>query len=152
MSTVYSSNSATSGPASADQSTNPNSTITQSQFLQLLVTQMTQQDPLNPESDSDFAAQLAQFSTLQQTTNVATGMQTLQADSLIGQTVNVTPSSGSINATTGVVTGVDLSDSDGPQIVVNGQLYSLSQINSITPTQTPATDNTSGAATENVKP
>ena len=40
-------------------------------FLQLLVTKMENQDPLNPMEDEDFIAQLAQFSSLEQMTNIA---------------------------------------------------------------------------------
>src|SRR5690606_25837359 len=39
------------------------------EFLQLLVTQLRHQDPLNPSDPQDFAAQLAQFSTLEQLVN-----------------------------------------------------------------------------------
>ena len=38
-------------------------------FLRLLVTQLQSQDPTNPVENEDFVAQLAQFSTLEQTTN-----------------------------------------------------------------------------------
>lgn len=121
--------------ASASSSSNANSTLTQADFLQLLVTQMTSQDPLNPESDTDFAAQLAQFSSLQEATTMAGDMSTMQASSLIGATVAVSSSSNSSDETSGVVTAVDMS-SGSPEIQVNGQLYSLSQILSITPTAT----------------
>jgi flagellar basal-body rod modification protein FlgD len=111
--------------------------------LKLLVTQMTSQDPLNPESDTDFAAQLAQFSSLQESTAMAGSMSTMQASSLIGATVEVQSSTDSQD-TTGVVTGVDMS-SGAPEVQVNGQLYGLSQILNITPTQiqtTPPTTTT----------
>ena len=122
-----------------DTSTNPNSTLTQADFLQLLVTQMTSQDPLNPESDTDFAAQLAQFSSLQQSTAMAGSMSTMQASALIGATVNVASSANSNDQISGVVSAVDISDGT-PQILVNGQLYGLGQITSIAPTTTtPAT-------------
>jgi flagellar basal-body rod modification protein FlgD len=39
-------------------------------FLQLLVTQLAHQDPMQPQSDSEFIAQLAQFSSLEQLTNI----------------------------------------------------------------------------------
>ena len=39
-------------------------------FLQLLVAQLEAQDPLDPQSAEDFSAQLAQFSSLEQLTNV----------------------------------------------------------------------------------
>jgi flagellar basal-body rod modification protein FlgD len=129
--------------ASPDTSANPNSTLNQADFLKLLVTQMTSQDPLNPESDTDFAAQLAQFSSLQESTAMAGSMSTMQASSLIGATVEVQSSTDSQD-TTGVVTGVDMS-SGAPEVQVNGQLYGLSQILNITPTQiqtTPPTTTT----------
>ena len=143
----------TTTAGSADQTANPNSTLGQAQFLQLLVTQMTQQDPLNPESDTDFAAQLAQFSSLQETTSMAGNMSELQADALIGQTVDVASASNNADQTTGVVQGVDIS-SGSPEVLVNGQLYSLSQILSITPTPsaTTAATPTSTTANLNVKP
>jgi len=114
-----------------------NSTLNQADFLKLLVTQMTSQDPLNPESDTDFAAQLAQFSSLQEATTMAGSMSTMQASSLIGSTVSVSSSTNSYQATSGVVTAVDMS-SGSPEIQVNGQLYALSQILSISPTSTTA--------------
>jgi flagellar basal-body rod modification protein FlgD len=123
---------------STDTTANPNSALTQANFLQLLVTQMTSQDPLNPVSDTDFAAQLAQFSSLQESTAMAGNMSSLQAQSLIGLTVNVGSAANSAQQTTGVVSGVDIS-SGTPEVVVNGQLYGLSQILSISPTQTAAT-------------
>ncbi len=43
-----------------------NSKLGQQEFLQLLVTQLQNQDPLNPMSNEDFAVQLAQFSSLEQ--------------------------------------------------------------------------------------
>ena len=39
-------------------------------FLQLLVTQMSHQNPLQPQEDGAFIAQLAQFSSLEQLTNI----------------------------------------------------------------------------------
>jgi len=104
---------------------------------------MTSQDPLNPESDTDFAAQLAQFSSLQEATAMAGNMATMQASSLIGATVSVESATNSDQETTGVVTAVDMS-SGSPEIQVNGQLYALSQILSISPTQT-ASATTTGA-------
>ncbi|QLA16655.1 flagellar hook assembly protein FlgD [Desulfolutivibrio sulfoxidireducens] len=46
-------------------------------FLQLLLTQLTYQDPLDPMDDQDFVAELAQFSSLEQLTNINTGIEEL---------------------------------------------------------------------------
>ena len=59
-------------------------------FLLLLATQLRYQDPLNPSSDTEFAAQLAQFSALEQMQNMNTTLEqmaTYQAFSLLGQRV-----------------------------------------------------------------
>jgi flagellar basal-body rod modification protein FlgD len=118
---------------STTSSVNSNNTLTQANFLQLLVTQMTSQDPLNPQSDTAFAAQLAQFSALQQSQTMATDMGALQADALIGQTVSVASATNGTQSTSGVVNGVVMSGGV-PNILVNGQLYDLSQIQAIAPT------------------
>lgn len=57
---------------SATAATAGTTTLNQNNFLQLLTAQLQHQDPLNPLSPSDFAAELAQFST-------ATGVQSLNA-------------------------------------------------------------------------
>ena len=48
-------------------------------FLNLLITQIQQQDPLNPQDPSEFTAQLTQFSSLEQMMNMNTSIQNLQA-------------------------------------------------------------------------
>jgi len=45
-------------------------TVTQADFMQLLVAQLQNQDPLNPLDSANFSAQLAQFSSLQQLTEI----------------------------------------------------------------------------------
>ncbi len=47
-----------------------NDSLDKDAFLQLLVTQMQYQDPLDPQDNSEYVAQLAQFSSLEQMTNV----------------------------------------------------------------------------------
>ncbi len=45
------------------------------EFLQLLITQLRHQDPINPVEDKEFIAQLAQFSSLEQMQNLNTNLQ-----------------------------------------------------------------------------
>lgn len=46
-------------------------------FLRLLTTQLAHQDPMQPQADTEFLAQLAQFSSLEQLTNISTKIQAL---------------------------------------------------------------------------
>lgn len=50
--------------------TNPNSQLGEEQFLNLLVAQLKNQDPLEPLSNTDFIAQLATFSSLEKLTSI----------------------------------------------------------------------------------
>jgi flagellar basal-body rod modification protein FlgD len=49
-------------------------------FLQLLVTQLKNQDPTNPVDGTQFVAQLAQFSQLEQMINMNSSLQQIQTD------------------------------------------------------------------------
>ncbi|MBK7947308.1 MAG: hypothetical protein IPK00_00785 [Deltaproteobacteria bacterium] len=51
--------------------------VGQNQFLEMLVAQLENQDPLNPQDSADFAAQLAQFSTVEQLIAMRTGVDDL---------------------------------------------------------------------------
>jgi len=115
----------------------PQQTLGQSDFLKLLVTQMTSQDPLNPESGTDFVAQLAQFSSLSASQSMEGGISTLQANDLLGRTVTVTSTDTNL-PTTGTVSAVQIQGGT-PQIVVNGQSYTLSEISAISPAATATT-------------
>ena len=103
----------------------------QNQFLLLLVTQLQHQDPLNPMDSADFTSQLAQFSSLEQLTQVNTGLKALTAAqnsmqnaylvNLIGKEVIYESSSpnGEVKVLQGTVTGISY-DSDGTYFIING--------------------------------
>ena len=64
-------------------------------FLKLLVTQLTHQDPTDPMKDQEFIAQMAQFSSLEQMQNIAGNigqMSDRQAMALVGKFVSGTDS------------------------------------------------------------
>lgn len=57
-------------------------------FLQLLVTQLSHQDPMNPMDGQEFAAQLAQFSSLEQLSNMNTSLsESLDNDVVLAQSI-----------------------------------------------------------------
>ena len=60
-------------------------TETRDQFLQLLVTQLRHQDPLEPTKQEDFLSQLAQFSTLEGIENLNSNLDTFLSSQLEGQ-------------------------------------------------------------------
>lgn len=97
--------------AQADAVTNQAS-IGQEEFLNILLTQLTFQDPLKPLDNQEFIAQMAQFTNLEQTrqlsenTNILLTVQSAtQAIQLIGKTVTVLSDSG-VGSQVGTVTTV----------------------------------------------
>lgn len=72
----------------------PSQDLGKDDFLQLLVTKMQYQDPLDPMNDEDFIAQLAQFSSLEQMSNIADAInESNNWDYLQMQSINNTMSS-----------------------------------------------------------
>jgi flagellar basal-body rod modification protein FlgD len=66
----------------------PKNEMGKDDFLKLLVGQLRHQDPMNPMEDKDFMGQMAQFSQLEQMTNVASTLRNERAFSLIGREVS----------------------------------------------------------------
>ncbi|MNI48954.1 Basal-body rod modification protein FlgD [compost metagenome] len=54
--------------------TTGNSTLGKDQFLKILITQLQNQDPMQPMEDKEFIAQMAQFSSVEQLMNISTQM------------------------------------------------------------------------------
>jgi flagellar basal-body rod modification protein FlgD len=96
-------------------------------FLNLLITQLQNQDPLNPTDSTEFTAQLAQFSSLEQLNNVNTNLEQLQdfqasannsqAVSLLGK--EITTNGNFLQLTDGGPVGFDLSLSGDAATVVS---------------------------------
>lgn len=102
-------------------------------FLKLLITQLANQDPTSPMENTEFIAQMAQFSSLEQMTNMSTGFNQLasmlsssEATSTIGKTVeldlNGAPLTGVVEAAT---------RGPKPQVQINGNLYDMEQIRKV---------------------
>lgn len=90
-------------------------------FLKILLTQLTYQDPLKPMDNQQFMAQMAQFTSLEQTqqlnnkiATLITNQAALQSVGLIGKTVDITTSNGNVS---GTVSALSLSG-DAPLLTV----------------------------------
>jgi flagellar basal-body rod modification protein FlgD len=103
-------------------------------FLKILITQLTHQDPTQPMDDKEFVAQMAQFSSLEQMTNMSQGLTKVadlvarsQAVSLLGNAVDLTDEQG--NTVSGVVDAV--TSGDLPQLLVNGNYYDAANVQAV---------------------
>lgn len=94
-----------------------------SDFLNLLVTQLRYQDPLNPTDDKEFIGQMAQFSALEQMQNLNSSFSATKAFSMIGKHVSAIITDNSTRSAvevSGNVTDVKLSGGK-IYVVVNGE-------------------------------
>lgn len=102
-------------------------------FLKLLLTQLTNQDPTSPMEDTQFISQMAQFSSLEQMTNMNESFKKMvgvinssQAASTLGKSVEIdigdSTAKGMVEAT---------SFGENPQVMVNGMYYDMAKIKAI---------------------
>ncbi|WP_319561871.1 flagellar hook assembly protein FlgD [Marispirochaeta sp.] len=102
-------------------------------FLKILLTQLTHQDPTEPMKDKEFIAQMAQFSTLEQMTNMASSftqlsgvMASAKAMNTLGHQVEIIRGDQVIRGTVEAVSGRDF-----PQVLVNGIYYGVDEIEKV---------------------
>lgn len=111
-----------------------NSDLGQDAFLQLLMAQMKNQDPLNPTDSSQFMSQQAQFTQISELQKlnkaVSSNNSIMQASSLIGKEVSLADPNSSDKTITGIVTEA-VCDSKGANVVVDGTKYPLDLVFSI---------------------
>ena len=108
------------GLSSATTSLRANA-LGQEDFMKILLTQLTYQDPMKPMDNQQFMAQMAQFTSLEQTQQLNNKIETLitnqaalQSVGLIGKTVDVNTPTGAV---TGTVSALSLSG-DAPLLTV----------------------------------
>ncbi|WP_085833613.1 flagellar hook capping FlgD N-terminal domain-containing protein [Clostridium merdae] len=99
------------------------------QFLNLLAAQLSNQDVLNPTQDTEFVAQMAQFTSLQALENLNQYASYQYGSSLIGKRVSVAKydSTGKYISDIGIVSQADYSSGD-TTVTVNGRSYALTNI------------------------
>ncbi|MDR0322466.1 MAG: flagellar hook assembly protein FlgD [Treponema sp.] len=111
----------------------PKQELGRDDFLKILITQLSYQDPSSPMEDKQFIAQMAQFSTLEQMTAMAQDFSKLtsmlmgnEASTALGKNVQITEGERDIN---GVVQAV--TKGGAPQVLVNGRFYAWEQVTKV---------------------
>lgn len=127
-----------------------NSNLGKDDFLKILITQLQNQDPTSPMDDKEFIAQMAQFSSLEQMSNIATGMnnltaitqqsQLIQFNSFVGKTVTWHEASKEldeagkpiVNTGTEKVVKVQYDGAEAKFVLESGKVISASNISEVT--------------------
>ena len=120
----------------AQQLTNAGQTLGKDDFLKLLVTQLQHQDPMNPMDDKDFMGQMAQFSSLEQITNMSSALQRMdysnqlsQSVGLIGRTVTYAQQDGTLAS--GVASSVSTDENDAITIKIGDASISPADVREV---------------------
>jgi len=112
----------------------PSQSLGKDDFLKILITQLSHQDPSAPMQDREFIAQMAQFSSLEQMTGMAKDFAKLtamvsgsEASSSLGKNVELLEGEQMIQ---GIVKAVTRGG-DNPQVLVNGVFYNWNQVHKV---------------------
>ena len=112
-----------------------NGRVSSDDFLRLLVTQLQNQDPLDPMSNEDFLAQLAQFQALEEmmstsrnTASMLLGMNLSLAGGLIGRIVTAENADGLL--VTGVVERVTV-ENGAPMLAIGGEMIPVQSVTEV---------------------
>lgn len=118
----------------------PVQTLGQEEFIKILVTQLTTQDPMNPQKDTEFIGQMAQFSQLESSRGITGALEDLRAqqdflkaNSLLGRQVQF--SAGEDAGYVGTVTGLEVKDGE-PLLAVGTKIFALSDVVRVAPAET----------------
>ncbi|GHV42028.1 flagellar hook assembly protein FlgD [Spirochaetia bacterium] len=116
-----------------NQGRNPQQNLGKDDFLKILITQLSYQDPTAPMQDKEFIAQMAQFSTLEQMTGMAGDFAKLtklltgsEASSALGKSVELSQGDEIIQGSVKAV-----SRGTNPQILVNGTYYDWDKVTKV---------------------
>jgi flagellar basal-body rod modification protein FlgD len=111
----------------------PQQNLGRDDFLKILITQLSYQDPSAPMQDKEFIAQMAQFSTLEQMTGMAKDFNKLttmlmgnEASAALGKTVEVVEGERLVHGLVQAVTRGDV-----PQVLVNGNFYNWDNVTKV---------------------
>ena len=111
----------------------PQQNLGKDDFLKILITQLSYQDPTSPMEDKEFIAQMAQFSTLEQMTAMASDFSRLtsmllgsEASSSLGKNVEIIEGERVIQGLVQAVTRGEI-----PQVLVNGSFFNWDNVSKV---------------------
>lgn len=116
-----------------------NSAMQMEDFLQLLTSQISNQDPLEPMKDTEFISQMANIASLEQMQQFTKGFETfadtqkdLVAQAYLGKQVNISENG---EDASGIVDAVEMSESGDVFVTVGGKNYLPSNITKVSISQ-----------------
>ena len=125
----------TSLPSATAGNAKSNASLQMDDFLQLLTSQITNQDPLEPMKDTEFISQMANIASLEQMEQFSKGFSkfadsqhAMLAQGYLGHEVKIQDNDREIS---GIVESINTNDEGTPEIVVNGSAYSPSSIKEV---------------------
>lgn len=123
---------ATRHSTTSKSSANANSALDKEAFLQLLVAQMQNQDPLEPQDNSQMVAQLAAFSQVEELQNMSNTLNQSQASDLLGRTVIMKTETAS--GESGYIKGVvdyTINEEGKIYLGINGNEYDINDLDTV---------------------
>lgn len=139
--------------------TTGNSNLGKDEFLKILMTQLQNQDPTSPMDDKEFIAQMAQFSSLEQISNMATSLdnltsmtqqsQLVQFNSFVGKTVTWHEASDQldaegkaiVNTGTEKITSVKYNGTDAQFVLASGKVIAAANVSEVSEAVTSSNPN-----------
>jgi flagellar basal-body rod modification protein FlgD len=125
----------TSLPSATAGNAKSNASLQMDDFLQLLTSQITNQDPLEPMKDTEFISQMANIASLEQMEQFSKGFSkfadsqhAMLAQGYLGHEVKIQDNDREIS---GIVESINTNDEGTPEIVVNGTAYSPGSIKEV---------------------
>ncbi len=121
---VNATSAASFGTINNTRQTGSSSSLTQQDFLKILVAQMTNQNPMEPTSNTEFLAQMAQFALLESFQSLSANFSANQAYSMIGKYVYVQDSAGMVF---GKVDGI-VNEKGINYVMIGGETYNAALV------------------------
>lgn len=126
------------------------SNLSVNDFFNLMITQLTNQDFMNPVDDTEYMSQMAQFATMQEMMDLCQYSKQNYVMSMLGKEVTIGKNmiGGSTGSVTGVVEKIVLED-DEYKIYIDGKPYDLNKVCQISAGKDESSDNADNSEVKN---